>query len=285
MVRRVTTQGLPVEVVVGRAGTGKTYAMAAVRALYTAAGYQLVGVAPSALAARGLGEGAGMPAFTIPRFLRRAAPDLTARHVVVVDEAGMVGTVDLHRIVTAARTAGAKVILVGDHHQLPEIAAGGGFAAAVDAAAGYIAELTINRRQTEQWEIDALDQLRHGHVPTAFHAYQDHGRVVLHDRLEDVHAAAIGDWWHVLPARPQRPAARRHPRRSPRPQPRRPGPRRRRRPPPRPRPRGRRPPVPSRRPGHPHPQRRPRPDPTTAPLVPGRQRDDRHHRRSRPDDR
>ena len=74
MVRRVTTQGLPVEVVVGRAGTGKTYAMAAVRALYTAAGYQLVGVAPSALAARGLGEGAGMPAFTIPRFLRRDRP-------------------------------------------------------------------------------------------------------------------------------------------------------------------------------------------------------------------
>ena len=195
MVRRVTTQGLPVEVVVGRAGTGKTYAMAAVRALYTTAGYQLVGVAPSALAARGLGEGAGMPAFTIPRFLRRAAPELTSRHVVVVDEAGMAGTIDLHRIITAARTAGAKVILVGDHHQLPEIAAGGGFAAAVNAAGTYLAELTVNRRQTEPWEIDALDQLRHGHVPTAFHTYHDHGRVILHDRLEDVHAAAVGDWW------------------------------------------------------------------------------------------
>jgi conjugative relaxase-like TrwC/TraI family protein len=165
-VRRVTTQGLPVEVVVGRAGTGKTYAMTAVRAIYTAAGYQLVGVAPSALAARGLGEGAGMPAYTIPRFLRWAAPELTARHVVVVDEAGMAGTIDLHGIIAAARTAGAKVILVGDHHQLPEIAAGGGFAAAVNTTGTYRAELTVNRRQTEQWEIEALDQLRHGHVPT-----------------------------------------------------------------------------------------------------------------------
>ena len=87
------------------------------------------------------------------------------------------------------------MILVGDHHQLPEIAAGGGFAAAVNAAGTYRAELTVNRRQTEPWEIDALDQLRHGHVPTAFHTYHDHGRVVLHDRLEDVHAAAVGDWW------------------------------------------------------------------------------------------
>ena len=195
MVRRVTTQGLRVEVVVGRAGTGKTYAMAAVRALYNTAGYQLVGVAPSALAARGLGDGAGLPAFTIPRFLRRITPELTTKHVVIVDEAGMVGTIDLHRILTAARTAGAKVILVGDHHQLPEIAAGGGFAAAVEHGAGYVAQLTTNRRQAEQWEIDALDQLRHGHVPAAFHAYHDHGRVILHDRLEDVHAAAIADWW------------------------------------------------------------------------------------------
>ena len=81
MVRRITTQGLPVEVVVGRAGTGKTYAMAAVRALYTTAGYQLVGVAPSALAARGLGEGAGMPAYTDPAVSapRRPRTHVTAR--------------------------------------------------------------------------------------------------------------------------------------------------------------------------------------------------------------
>jgi conjugative relaxase-like TrwC/TraI family protein len=200
MVRRVTTQGLGVEVVVGRAGTGKSYAMAAVRALYAAAGYRLVGVAPSALAARGLGEGARIDAFTFPRFMRHAASRLTPRHVVIVDEAGMAGTVELHRVIGAARLAGAKVILVGDHHQLPEIAAGGAFAAAVVAAGGYAAELTINRRQTEGWEISALDQLRHGDVAAAFRTYQEHGRVVLHERIDDVHAAAIDDWWHAYRA-------------------------------------------------------------------------------------
>ena len=55
----------------------------------------------------------------------------------VVDEAAMCATVDLHQIVTRAHAAGAKVILVGDHHQLPEIAAGGGFRAALDALGNH----------------------------------------------------------------------------------------------------------------------------------------------------
>ena len=200
MVRKVTTQGLAVEVVVGRAGTGKTYAMAAVRDLYDRAGYQLIGVAPSALAARGLGEGAGIDAVTFPRFKLKIADTLTPRHVVVIDEAGMAGTVDLHHVVTTARQAGAKVILVGDHHQLPEITAGGGFAAAVAANGRAIAELTTNRRQHHQWERDALDELRAGDVPAAFHAYQAHDRVHLHDTIDAVHTAAINDWWSAYRA-------------------------------------------------------------------------------------
>ena len=277
MVRRVTTQGLAVEVVVGRAGTGKTHAMNAVRAIYHDAGYQLVGVAPSGLAARGLADGAGIPSYTFPRFARHAAHTLTARHVVVVDEAGMAGTVDLHRVVAAARAAGAKVILVGDHHQLPEVAAGGAFAAAVTATAGYTAELTVNRRQTRPWEIAALDQLRHGDVADAFATYQTHGRVILRDRIEDLHAAAIGDWWAAYRSGRDAILLDRHPRRSRRSQPCRTGPRRHRRPPPRTRARGRRPPIPSRRPGHPHPQRRPPARPRQRTALPGRQRDDRNH--------
>ena len=44
----------------------------------------------------------------------------------------MAGTVDLHRVIADARRVGAKVILVGDHHQLPEVNAGGVFTAAVN---------------------------------------------------------------------------------------------------------------------------------------------------------
>jgi conjugative relaxase-like TrwC/TraI family protein len=192
-VRRVTTQGLGVEVVVGRAGTGKTYTMNTVRSVFAAAGYRTIGVASTARAARELGDGARIPTSTIARLQwhdHRFGP----RQVVIVDEAGMTGTFDLHWIISRARAAGAKVILVGDHHQLPEITAGGGFAAAVTTLGDSVAELTVNRRQTAQWEHAALEQLRALNVHIAFNTYRAHGRVVLADTAEQIHAAAVQAW-------------------------------------------------------------------------------------------
>jgi hypothetical protein len=69
-------------------------------------------------------------------------------------------------VVTRQTAAGGRVLLVGDHHQLPEVGAGGGFGAAVAHAAG-IAELTVNRRQRHPWEQAALGELRNGSVAQA----------------------------------------------------------------------------------------------------------------------
>jgi conjugative relaxase-like TrwC/TraI family protein len=194
-IRRVCTQGLPVEVVVGRAGTGKTYTMNTVRHVFEAAGRRLIGVAPSARAARELGDGAGIEAYTVPRFRRTCSDTLFSSDVIVIDEAAMTGTVDLWNVCNDARTAGAKVILVGDHHQLPEVNAGGGFAAALEALGNRAAHLTINRRQHHEWEHHALDHLRNGDIGTAWNAYTDHDRVTLTDTREALHERAVGDWW------------------------------------------------------------------------------------------
>ena len=77
-VSRLCTQGHFVEVVVGRAGTGKTYTMRTVREVYETAGKRLVGVCPTGRAARELADGAGIESFTIPRFADHA--HLDARH-------------------------------------------------------------------------------------------------------------------------------------------------------------------------------------------------------------
>ena len=98
-VRKICTNGRPVEVIVGRAGTGKTFTMAAIRAyLQDACGHRMIGVAPSARAARELADGAGFAAYTFPRFQMHVANEVTANDVIVIDEAGMAGTVDLHRV-------------------------------------------------------------------------------------------------------------------------------------------------------------------------------------------
>ena len=193
-VRRICTQGLDVEVVVGRAGTGKTYTMNAVRHVLRAHGHRLVGVCPTGRAARELADGAGIDAYTVPRLFTHA--DLTAGDVLVVDETGMCGTLDLHRILTHARTIGAKVVLVGDHRQLPEITAGGGFRAALGAVGDRRCELTINRRQIEPWEHAALDHLRDGDIHSFWTAYRDHDRIHLADTADQLHAEAIDGWWN-----------------------------------------------------------------------------------------
>lgn len=195
-VTRLCTQGNAIEVLVGRAGTGKTFTLAAVASAYRAAGCKTIGVAPSARAARELETGAGIGSFTVPRFdHHRNDHPLTASTVVIVDETGMCGTVDLHHVISTARQAGAKVILVGDHYQLPEVQAGGGLANAIATLGDQVCELTINRRQVEPWEVDALDHLRHGDVADAWDAYLTHDRVRILDDPIGLHQLAVDNWW------------------------------------------------------------------------------------------
>jgi conjugative relaxase-like TrwC/TraI family protein len=192
-VMSLTASGDRIAVLVGRAGTGKTHTLGTIRALYEDAGFTVVGLAPSARAARELEAGAGIGSSTLARHLVEQR-DINASTVVVVDEAGMAAVRDLARVVDQVTRAGAKLILVGDHHQLPEVAAGGGFRAALEALGDRVVELTVNRRQQATWEQAALDQLRHGDVTAAFAAYQSHGRVVLDDDRLALRERAIADW-------------------------------------------------------------------------------------------
>ena len=192
-VRSLTTSGDQVAVMVGRAGTGKTHTLGTLRTVYEHSGFMVIGLAPSARAARELQSGSGIGSTTIARHLVERR-QIDASTVVVVDEAGMAGVRDIAAIIDQATRVGAKVVLVGDHHQLPEIGAGGAFRAALDTLGDRVVELTVNRRQQHLWEQAALDQLRHGDVTTAFASYLEHGRVVLTDNPDQLHARALSDW-------------------------------------------------------------------------------------------
>ena len=192
-VTSLAASGDRIAVLVGRAGTGKTHTLGTIRVLYEDAGFTVVGLAPSARAARELEAGAGIDSTTLARHLVEQR-DIDASTVLVVDEAGMAAVRDLARVVDQVTRVGAKLILVGDHHQLPEVAAGGGFRAALDVLGDRVAELTVNRRQQATWEQAALDQLRHGDIAAAFAAYRAHGRVVLDDDRVELRARAVADW-------------------------------------------------------------------------------------------
>ena len=119
-------------------------------------------------------------ASTIDRFTSWCWPNQSTRKCrqldVIVDEASLVGTLALDELVTAAREARAKVVLVGDQAQLSAFDAGGMFAALVRDRGGRAAELTDVRRFVNHWEKTASVELRAG-SPDAIDAYESHGRV------------------------------------------------------------------------------------------------------------
>ncbi len=127
-VRELAGSGARCQLALAPAGTGKTTAVRVLARAWVEAGGNLVALAPSAAAARVLGEATGVPADTIAKALLeldRGGLQLTARTLVVVDEAGMASTPDLARLVRRAVAGGASVRLVGDDRQLAAIGAGG----------------------------------------------------------------------------------------------------------------------------------------------------------------
>ena len=127
MVRRRATSGAEVEVVVSKPGAGKTTALAVAREVLESVGYVISGTALSARAAEELEVSAAIPSVTLARLMGELYDQTRAlrpRDILVVDEAGMVGTRTLGRLINETAASGAKLILVGDPRQLAEIDAG-----------------------------------------------------------------------------------------------------------------------------------------------------------------
>jgi hypothetical protein len=200
MVAALTTSGHGVQLVNAQAGAGKTFALDAARAVWQAAGYRVVGAALPGRAAEELAAGAGIDSSTISRLLLDLedprAPGLGPGTVLVVDEAGMVGTRLLARLLAAAEHASAKVVLVGDTQQLPEIDCGGLFRGLL-VRLGAV-ELANNRRQVQRWEREALALLRTGDAGGAVGRYWQHGRVVVRDSALTLRSQLVADWWAAL---------------------------------------------------------------------------------------
>lgn len=196
LVRTVTTSGSEVEVIIGPPGTGKTFSLDAVHAAYRRAGHRLIGAALAARAAAELEAGTGIRSSTIDRLLHqleRGTVELNEWDVVVVDEAAMVGTRQLARLIEATHQADAKIVLVGDSAQLPAIDAGGTFAAIANRIEPI--RLHTNRRQTDADDRAALRALRAGDIDTAIEHWQTADRIHTYDTAADVIEGIVDAWY------------------------------------------------------------------------------------------
>jgi conjugative relaxase-like TrwC/TraI family protein len=208
MVQRLLTSGAGVEVVVGAAGSGKTRALAVAAGAWQQAGLEVRGTALAAIAARVLQDSTAIPSRSLQRLLNQLDTASASTRaglpapggVLVVDEAGMVGTRALHTLISLSVQRQWKLVLVGDPKQLPEIAAGGVFATL--AARLPSTELLGNQRQHQAWEQRALRQLRDGDVARAVAAYSRAGRVRIDDSIDALTRRLLSDYTQHLTSRP-----------------------------------------------------------------------------------
>ena len=180
---RMLTAATAATALVAPAGAGKSHTVAAFAGLWQQlTGGRVIGLTTSTNAARVLaGEGLA-ESYNIAEFLGKTEGSDELRHpvplhagdVLVIDEATQASTSDLAMLLEAARTAGARVVLVGDTQQLGSPEAGGMFRLLTQEIPA--AELTEVRRFHAQWEADASIRLRAGE-PGVIADYDRHGRI------------------------------------------------------------------------------------------------------------
>jgi conjugative relaxase-like TrwC/TraI family protein len=166
------------------AGAGKTHSLKALRAAAHRAGKNVLVCAPTGKAVdEALQEGAGDRGLTIAKALRLIDDhqlDVDQSTVLVVDEAGMVGTPELRRVMACAVAGRAKIVLVGDAYQLAPVKARGGMFEQLCADLPWSQRLSAVWRMRDADERDASLALRSAHGNRLRHAvgwYRTRGRL------------------------------------------------------------------------------------------------------------
>lgn len=192
--RHITTRG-DVSAVVGVAGSGKSTMLAAAREAWEAQGYFVRGAALSGIAAESLQRASGIASRTIASYelaWRNERDLLDRKDVLVIDEAGMVGTRQMARVFEAAEKAGAKVVLVGDPEQLQAIEAGAPFRGVLSQIG--MAELTEVHRQQALWQREATRQMASGETAAALIGYELRELLHAHETLSEARDSTLRAW-------------------------------------------------------------------------------------------
>jgi exodeoxyribonuclease V alpha subunit len=145
-------------IITGGPGTGKTTIVSCILGLYQRLGARVRLMAPTGRAAKRLSETTGAEAATIHRALefspqtggfRRNASEPLRADVIVVDEMSMVDTFLMYHLLRAV-PPGARLVMVGDVHQLPAVGPGNVLKDLMDSGVVPVARLTQIYRQAKQ---------------------------------------------------------------------------------------------------------------------------------------
>lgn len=171
----------------GIAGAGKTTMLRGAADVWRARGYQPRGVALAATAATVLEAETGIKSQTVARFLMRldhGEERLSPKDVVVLDEAGMLHSHHMRRLMVHVEKTGAKLVMVGDSEQIQAVEAGAPFRA-LEARLGT-ARMVETRRQRDQGDREATVAFSTGRTASGLAHYEREGAIHRSDTREEM---------------------------------------------------------------------------------------------------
>lgn len=196
MARAFVTDERLLVVGIGPAGAGKTTSMKAAVDTAKASGHNVIALAPTAVAASIMEKELGVSAMTVAGFIQQKVQPAPG-DMLLVDEVGMVSTLDLETIVDRARTNGAVVRGIGDYRQLSAIGSGGALRL-IESEAGaiYLEDVFRFKNREEAAATLALREPPLTGADKPFDWYLNHERVTAGEKdvmLSDVFAAWSAD--------------------------------------------------------------------------------------------
>lgn len=194
---------------VGDAGTGKTTIMRKAKEYNDQSGLNTYIVGPTHRSVDVLRKETGVDgdkAFAVAGIIAafdKGKLSLSSKDFIIVDEAGMIGTREWHKLQQIAMQTGANIRFVGDYKQLPPVAAGAPMRALCHWE-GVIptARLKNINRQKEGWMLVASKALASSDPATALRAYDDHGCLTIADDAKDTVGKAVQKYFERFDANP-----------------------------------------------------------------------------------
>ncbi|MCK8108563.1 relaxase domain-containing protein [Pseudoalteromonas sp. 2CM41L] len=194
------------DIIQGRAGAGKSTSMQAMRLAYESQGFTVRGATVARQAAQQLEKDTGIKSTTLASLLNELGKDNSQAKfkntVILQDEAGQLTTPDLLKLMRAAHTAKAKLVLVGDQQQMDAITHGG--------CLRYLsqrqgcARINTIRRQREAWARKAVNDLRGGNAKAVLDSFQSKGLLHIEDDSQTAREQLVKQWQAYTEAYPDK---------------------------------------------------------------------------------
>jgi ATP-dependent exoDNAse (exonuclease V) alpha subunit len=206
---RAATSGEKITIGEGAPGSGKTTLLKPVVQAWQEAGYRVIGCATAWKIAHALRDDLGIDARATDSWLATAGNGgqfLDEKTVVIVDEAGLLSSRQMHALLTEIERASRigktppRVILTGDRNQLQSVGAGAGLRLLASALSVQRVDQIV--RQREQWAREAVRDFGKGEADKALAAFAERGLVAEAQGAKATVKSLVGAWSEAKAARP-----------------------------------------------------------------------------------